>query len=160
MSHKIYGEVVLAPTTHNFFALGQDLSELEYSGFYTREYCYREIKKYDVVYYDFVNNGWAPARSDSLKYLPAKGIALIDALAHDNVDVLLYGEFYNPNWDFADYINNFIYVDQFTFGAITTVDKIDYIYRYRQPIGLVTKPNQIFFYFYQLWFNNIDEGFS
>ena len=159
MATNIYGRVNLGNTTHNFFALARDLSQEEYSGFFTKEYSFKEIKKYDVVYYDF-NKGWAPAQANSLKTFPAKGIALNNALAYDEVKILLYGELYNPNWNFINSINKFVYLDQFISGGITTVENIDFIYRYRQPIGLITNTNQIFFHFYQLWFNNIDEGFN
>ena len=158
-NYYTFGAVTTGDTTNNFLALSNDLSTQEFSGFFITDYCFRPVNKYQILYYDYNWQGWAPARCDSLNTMPAKGIALESTYATYYIRILLYGGLYNPNWNFD--INKYkrVWASPRTAGNIA----LSYLNRrnlYNQPIGLVISPKQIFFHFQQLWFHNIDDGFS
>lgn len=150
-----YGAVVTGEDTHNFLALSSDLSIEEFSGFYITDYCYMPVQKYQVLYYDFNWQGWAPARARTLDTMPAKGIALESTLATYYIKILLYGGFYNPDWNFDITLDNKqLWLSEWTAGSFTQ-NPVNSINQYRQPIATIMGKKQAFFHFQQLWFRSI-----
>lgn len=158
----IFGSMINGVNTNNYFPLSTKLnSEKIFSGLYTTDICNEEVKQFDILYYNLKDKGWYRARGDNIKTVPAQGLALENSFSRHKIKILLYGGVFNSDWDFfSDILNHnlIVFLDQFQYGKITT-NITDRISNYRNPIGYIQGPSQVFFHFYGLWMYNDDEGF-
>lgn len=153
-----YGGIKTGQNTVYFFPISPHLnSDKEFGGIYIVDTIYQHVNKYDIVFFNYERQAWAPAMANNIKTMPARGVALDSEYGGGTIRILLYGAVYNPDWNF-NLDKQIIYLSHDDLGKVST-DMVQRTKFYRQPIGLIQNPHQIFFRFTGLWMCNLKDDF-